>query len=873
MSRWRRWLLPMLLSLAIIAVPMQGTALAGPVVSDIPTLSISVDPAAFAAVNADIEHDTIAPIDVEVTDPRNGANNLSVRGMTTEIKGRGNFTWTLPYKKKPYQIKFADGNSQNMLGMGAARAWVLLANTVDASLMRNKVALDLAEEFGMPFTTESRWVDLVINGQSWGNYLLTEKVEVKKTRVDLRHSQGVLVEQDYNYGTGDPIYHRTPRGKSYFVLKDAKSGNPDTAAQLLLPEFANTKLGWDEFVTKIDALDLLLADPNANWEAITQLIDVDSFVKMFYLYEFTENQELARSSVHFYRDGPSDKIHAGPVWDFDVAMGNFDDSLIGRGGNPEVDYVANVVAWRPDGLGNDWFPQLLKSSGFTARARAMYPTLRPRIDDVPGKILEYRAYLERSAPANFSRWTGILGNKTLLPYGTRSYASTWGGEVDRLLSWVVRRVNYLNLKYAGTTGNATACSAEAAVGTHTTAGAFNAVNPCRMLDTRFANGVPTTAAVPANGEVRLKVTGRGGVPSTASAVALNVTVTAPQQAGFLTVYPSGTPFPPVSNLNYLAGQTVPNQVMVAAGSDGFITLRNTSAGTVHVVADLLGYFAAGSATVGGSFQGIEPTRLLDTREAAGPTAGAPLTHDHEVTLQVAGSHDRAAGEPLVIPQDASAVVLNVTAANPTAAGHITVYPTGGARPVVSNLNFVAAQGPVPNLVTVKLGEGGAVNLYANAGGDPGPGAVHVIADVFGYYMGGEATQPGTFVPLSPRRILDSRDGTGMVAKLGITTLARRINNYETIALDAVTALGGPTSGGVAAVVMNVTVTNPTGLGHLTIHPDGTARPLVSSLNFVTSQTVPNLVTVRTGANGKVDLYPFSAGQTDLIADLAGYYRK
>ena len=63
----------------------------------------------------------------------------------TEIKGRGNYTWTLPSKKKPYQIKFADGNSQNILGMGSGRAWVLLANTTDASLMRNKVALDLAE--------------------------------------------------------------------------------------------------------------------------------------------------------------------------------------------------------------------------------------------------------------------------------------------------------------------------------------------------------------------------------------------------------------------------------------------------------------------------------------------------------------------------------------------------------------------------------------------------------------------------------------------------------------------------------------------------------------------------------------------------------
>lgn len=864
---------PILLALALVAGPMQLTALAGPVVTDLPTLSITVNASAFAAVNADPKHKATASIDVEVTDPFNPDNNLTVGGMTTEIRGRGNYTWSLPSKKKPYQIKFADGNSQNMLGMGSGRAWILLANTTDASLMRNKVALDLAEEFGLAYTTESRWVDLVINGQSWGNYLLTEKVEAKKTRVNLTSKQGVLVEQDYNYGTGDPVFFRTPRGKSYFVLKDAKSGNPDTLAQLSTPEFADTKAGWDAFVAKITELDNLLADPNANWARISQLIDVDSFVKMFFLYEFTENQELARSSVHFYMDGTTDKIHAGPVWDFDVAMGNFDDNLLGRGGNPEVDYVVNVVKWRPDGLGNDWFPQLLKSTSFNARATEMYPTLRPRIDDVPGKISEYRDYLKRSAPANFSRWTGILGNHTLLPYGTRSYASTWGGEVDRLMSWVVRRVNYMDKKYAGTTGNATACAANVNPGVNTTPGTFNATNPCRLLDTRSANGVTTTTPVPANGEVSLKVTGRGGVPATASTVSLNVTVTQPQAPGFLTAYPGGAAFPLASNLNFAAQQTVPNHVVVAVGADGIVKLRNGSNGTVHVIADLLGYFAGGGqATVAGSFRGDTPTRILDTRTPDSVTAGAPVAHDHEVSLQVTGTHPRTTGDPLTVPANVSAVVLNVTAAAPTADGYVTVYPTGGTRPVVSNLNFVANQTAVPNLVTVKVGAGGKVNLYANTESNPA-GTAHLIADIAGYYIGGDATQPGTFVALDPKRILDSRDGTGMVAKLGITPLARRVNNYETIALDVVGGLGGPASGNVAAAVMNVTVAYPTAQGHVTIYPDGTERPLVSSLNFVAGETVPNLVTVRTGTNGKVDFYTFSAGQTALIADVAGYYRK
>jgi len=154
-------------ALVAIAGWAPSTASAGVAVSDLPTLALTVDAGAFAAVNADVNHDTTAMVNVEVTDPGNSQNNLVVADGLTEIKGRGNYTWTLPSKKKPYQLKFADGNSQNLLGMGAARAWVLLANTADPSLMRNKVALDLAEEFGMAFTGESRWVDLMINGQNW----------------------------------------------------------------------------------------------------------------------------------------------------------------------------------------------------------------------------------------------------------------------------------------------------------------------------------------------------------------------------------------------------------------------------------------------------------------------------------------------------------------------------------------------------------------------------------------------------------------------------------------------------------------------------------------------------------------------------------
>ncbi|WP_396643267.1 hypothetical protein [Microbacterium sp.] len=128
-------------------------------------------------------------------------------------------------------------------------------------------------------------------------------------------------------------------------------------------------------------------------------------------------------------------------------------------------------------------------------------------------------------------------------------------------------------------------------------GAFDSLDPARLLDTRVGNGAPQTA-VAANGTIDLQVTGRGGVPSTGvAAVVVNVTVVGAATGGFLTVYPSGTTQPTASNLNYTPGQTIPNLVTVKIGTAGKIKLTNNSAGTIHLIADVAGYYLAGT-TVG-----------------------------------------------------------------------------------------------------------------------------------------------------------------------------------------------------------------------------------------------------------------------------------
>ncbi|MFF1870768.1 hypothetical protein [Kitasatospora herbaricolor] len=367
---------------------------------------------------------------------------------------------------------------------------------------------------------------------------------------------------------------------------------------------------------------------------------------------------------------------------------------------------------------------------------------------------------------------------------------------------------------------------------------FTAVGPDRLLDTRAGVGRPGTDPVPAGGEVTLQVSGRSGVPASGvKAVVLNVTVTDPKTDGHLTVWPSGKARPDSSNLNWVAGRTVPNQVVVPVGADGRVKLYNAAWGSAHLIADVFGYYTQDQA--GSTFSAVGPDRLLDTRAGVGRPGTDPVPAGGEVALQVSGR----SGVPA---SGVKAVVLNVTVTDPKTDGHLTVWPSGAARPDSSNLNWVAGQ-TVPNHVTVPVGADGRVKLY-NAGW----GSAHLIADVFGYFSDDPAG--AVFRSSGPQRLLDTRAGQGAVPAGG------------QLQLDVSGAVAG-----AKAVVLNVTVTDPKSDGHLTVWPSGAARPDSSNLNWVAGQTVPNLVTVPVGADGRISLANLGWGSAQVIVDLFGSY--
>ena len=188
------------------------------------------------------------------------------------------------------------------------------------------------------------------------------------------------------------------------------------------------------------------------------------------------------------------------------------------------------------------------------------------------------------------------------------------------------------------------------------------------------------------------------------------------------MWPTGAARPATSNLNFVAGQTVSNRVIVSLGSNGRVSIYNPF-GTVDVVVDVSGWFTGMSVFPDGpgpGFYSLTPTRVTDTRPGSGHSnAGYTLGPGATLSVQVAG----VGGVP---PSGTIAAVLNVTATNTTKSSYLTVWPNGTPRPSPSDVNWPAGS-TVPSLVIAHLGAGGQILLYNNAG------SANVVVDLLGYY--------------------------------------------------------------------------------------------------------------------------------------------
>ncbi len=345
------------------------------------------------------------------------------------VKGRGNTSWhTFP--KKSYRIKL--DKKAKLLGMTADRDWCLIGNYVDPSLLRNKVASEMAKVMtGLAFTPSYRSVDLFINGEYRGVYMLSEKIEVDDDRLDLGESRvededGKLTDLAFLLEFGLDISNPRTYGKDWFNTTYCKH------VYINEPEIAKARNAEYKFIYNYvkSAEKAVISGEN-----IENYLDLDSWVDWFIVNELANNTESSMFRSFFMYKAVGGKLTAGPIWDYDLAFGNHTADIKGYKGWASVDFVYSDMT-------DNWMKFLIKNEVFMSRLRERWAEMKgPLMAAAKSAIEAGAAEIEASQAYNFGVWRKVLTSRIMLARATRLGFKTWQEQVDYLYE-------FLDMRYA-----------------------------------------------------------------------------------------------------------------------------------------------------------------------------------------------------------------------------------------------------------------------------------------------------------------------------------------------------------------------------------------------------------------------------------------
>ena len=321
----------------------------------------------------------------------------------TQIRGRGNSTWGYP--KKPYRLKL-DKKSE-ICGLGKAKNFVLLANHIDPTLMLNSVAFKIGRLLDLPFTNHAIPVDVVLNGNYKGSYLLTEQVEIKENRVDIDEKNSILWELD-------SYFDEDWKFKSAAFNLPVMVKDPDMESQT---QFDTWKSDFNEFATQF-------AKEPLEGNSYVDLIDIESVVKYLIVFNMTHNMEINHpKSIFLHKEGKG-KYIMGPIWDFDWA---YDYEGTGRHfGNYKRSLFSNAMS----GSGTAFFQRFLKDSRVKALYKKHWQFFKAnQMEALLYYIDSYSTILKPSVTRNSEQWEN-----------TRSFET----KVAELKKWLKNRANYID---------------------------------------------------------------------------------------------------------------------------------------------------------------------------------------------------------------------------------------------------------------------------------------------------------------------------------------------------------------------------------------------------------------------------------------------
>lgn len=403
--------------------------------------------------------------------------SVSYNGDLTSLHGRGNSTFA--YKKKPYQLKLS--KKVSLSGMNKSKTWILLANYVDLSLLRNKITLDLCREIGIPYAVDSRMVDVYINGLYNGLYLMTEKIQVGKQRVDITDLEEITRELNDkaldSYPTFDEKTKELPifRGyeipvdpedvtggyilemeKSYRFRENIDNGfktdkglnitikEPTCASRAQVHYIGSLFNDFHEAVWAKDGISPVTGTYYADY------IDLPSFARKFLVEEFSKNYDAQASSQFFFKDSDAvdGRIYAGPCWDYDLSYGNIRNGSFYNGSLPTGVYVtassskANLY-WllsRHD----DFMAEVAAAyhADFAPAIRILLGEAEPSGDSQLQSIDAYVAAMDASARMNFVRWPAAI----IKGYYNGS-GKNFDASVKYLRNFITKRLAFLDTQW------------------------------------------------------------------------------------------------------------------------------------------------------------------------------------------------------------------------------------------------------------------------------------------------------------------------------------------------------------------------------------------------------------------------------------------
>ncbi|MCL2061732.1 MAG: CotH kinase family protein [Firmicutes bacterium] len=364
-----------------------------------------------------------AAVRMENSHPAFMFNNISAG-----IRGRGNSTWTTS-GKQPFRLRFDDQRSIFDSDY-RARSWVLLANAFDKSMLRNYGALHVAKQLsGFDFTSNAWFVDLYLNGQYRGVYLICDQIQENTGRVELTYnadpekSEYLLNRDSRAASDTDAVLGITYMDitlKRYEINFPGNSGSPMTLAHA---DFLTA------YITQAE-----LAMQEGDFAQVLRYIDLNSFVDWIIFQEFFKGSSAHNNSVYFSirGQGESRRIFMGPIWDSDLSLGNYN-----------VDEARRIESGLYAAVRHEWFIDLLKIPQFFDAVKARFLEVKETILYESIKHLSFMAtYFRQAFEKNFTVWN------ILIPVGSEPSTfwaySTHSQHTDYVLWYLNFRLNWLS---------------------------------------------------------------------------------------------------------------------------------------------------------------------------------------------------------------------------------------------------------------------------------------------------------------------------------------------------------------------------------------------------------------------------------------------